>query len=504
MDNLHPQLTRLGRIFDALVHWRETFSGVYYIVRTSGFKALLTRVMEVVKREDPTATISTVDLPFQAMDISSFMLPEERTDIEPTNVSVSVVIPTLNGADDLIKLLPALHNQNGFERIEIIVVDSGSIDESVRLAKAYGATVIQIDKNSFSHSFARNVGGEQASGDYLLFTVQDAFPPSHDWLHRMFTFLKHEHLAAVSCKEKPRADADLFSRVENWYHEREILLMGERDKVLSQPEQQDARSLRANAQLSNVACLMSREVFLRYKFRGIYAEDLDLGLRLLGDGTKIGIMNTTSIIHSHTRLPYDYLKRGFTDKFCLTQLLREPLESTHSQFESFIQDIFFTQNVFTRLKLPKRDKRFATYSVDEFATLTTNLFTAFLADPTIVDQNVNNLKFVDDKTKKFLEQLHTKFYRKGANAGAGTEGNLIKGILQFLNITFEYLRTVYDVLDDHVVHDFQTLQYQYFINLVGRDMAVWHLKFVDEGSEKLKPVVNELLYGNDTWGETHR
>src|SRR5215510_11311738 len=51
------------------------------------------------------------------------------------NVTVSVAIPVKNAGDQFQLLLSALRAQQGFKNVEIIVVDSGSTDGSVEVAR---------------------------------------------------------------------------------------------------------------------------------------------------------------------------------------------------------------------------------------------------------------------------------------------------------------------------------------------------------------------------------
>jgi hypothetical protein len=62
-----------------------------------------------------------------------------------------------------------------------------------------------------------------------------------------------------------------------------------------------------------VSCIISRELFERYRYRGDYAEDLDLGIRLIKDGYRIAMLASVKVIHSHNRPPFYYLKRSFVD-----------------------------------------------------------------------------------------------------------------------------------------------------------------------------------------------
>ena len=210
-----------------------------------------------------------------------------RTLGEPNeNVTVSVVIPVKNAGDDFRSLLSSLARQRGFKGVEIVVVDSGSSDLSVEMAREFGGKVLQISPEEFSHSYARNLAAENSSGDYILFTVQDALPSSDLWLHELFSALKKNDVAAVSCAEDPKNDADLFYRASCWSHYK-FLEVDRQDRIFSKPEIENYFTLRKNAQLSNLACLISRKLFLEYKFRGNFAEDLELGLRLIRMGINL-------------------------------------------------------------------------------------------------------------------------------------------------------------------------------------------------------------------------
>ena len=64
---------------------------------------------------------------------------------------VSVVIPTRNGRLTLEPLLDAVAGQTGDYVCEIIAIDSGSTDGTVRLLEDRGAIVIPIAAGAFNH-----------------------------------------------------------------------------------------------------------------------------------------------------------------------------------------------------------------------------------------------------------------------------------------------------------------------------------------------------------------
>lgn len=247
--------------------------------------------------------------PFTAPEEQVWHMPEK---LVPYTGKVSAVIPAFNGAHELPGLLDALKRQKSVGQLELVVVDSGSTDGTAALAKKAGAKVIHITQEEFSHSYSRRLGAENASGEYLLFMTQDAFPDGDDWLLRLMQPALLSGAAAVSCYERPRDDADLFSWISAWAWR--MTMCGGEDRITALPADSGYDNLRRCAQLSDNACLISKETYFALGgHRGNYAEDLELGLRLLGAGYKLGLLDSVSVIHSHSRPPLYYFKRAIVD-----------------------------------------------------------------------------------------------------------------------------------------------------------------------------------------------
>ena len=81
---------------------------------------------------------------------------------------VSVVIPTLDAAADLAATLAALGDARLIR--EIIVADGGSRDDSVTIAEAAGARIVEAPRGRGTQLAA---GAAAASGDWLLFLHAD-------------------------------------------------------------------------------------------------------------------------------------------------------------------------------------------------------------------------------------------------------------------------------------------------------------------------------------------
>jgi hypothetical protein len=151
--------------------------------------------------------------------------------------------------------------------------------------------------------------------------VQDAYPIGSYWMYGMLRYLldhADQGLVAASCAEYSRSDSDMMydSMINTHYRFLGCLYY---DRI-GQYSGDDHMSLRSRGQLSDVSCLISRECFQQFRYRGNYAEDLDLGIRLIKSGKRVAMMASVKVIHSHNRPAYYYLKRSFVDVVFLVGL----------------------------------------------------------------------------------------------------------------------------------------------------------------------------------------
>ena len=246
------------------------------------------------------------------------------------NGTVSVVIPTYNAGDAFETLLQKLLAQKKVRMIEIVAVDSGSTDKTVEYCKKYGVKLIEIPNKEFSHSYARNLGAKMAKGEILIFMTQDACPIDKYWVHEMINPIASGEAVAVSCKEHCNADIDLYYRCVSENHAKfQGIFFGDKLNVFDSKD--DALTLRKKASLNDVSCSIRSDIFGKYLYRFEYAEDLDMGIRLLKDGYAIKLINATSVVHGHNRPAGYYMKRALVEVRAMENIMEEskqPIESS--------------------------------------------------------------------------------------------------------------------------------------------------------------------------------
>jgi rSAM/selenodomain-associated transferase 2/rSAM/selenodomain-associated transferase 1 len=88
--------------------------------------------------------------------------------------TISIIIPTLNEAQNIADTLSSIKNE---KRIEVIVVDGGSQDGTEKAADLLGAKVIMMSAPSKARQM--NAGAAKAHGDVLLFLHADTRLPEN-------------------------------------------------------------------------------------------------------------------------------------------------------------------------------------------------------------------------------------------------------------------------------------------------------------------------------------
>ena len=93
-----------------------------------------------------------------------------------TPKGISVIIRTLNESKYLPSLLENIIRQKVDLPVEIVLVDSGSTDGTISIAKHFGCKIILIQKDQFSFGRSLNLGCEASSGLFLVFISGHCVP----------------------------------------------------------------------------------------------------------------------------------------------------------------------------------------------------------------------------------------------------------------------------------------------------------------------------------------
>lgn len=235
-------------------------------------------------------------------------------------MTVSVVIPVFNGEELLEEVLTAVAAQDLDEDVETLVIDSGSSDRSVEIARKAGAKLIEIPNSEFQHGRTRNLGVERTCGRLIAFLTQDATPATRRWLAEYVkVFDADPRIGAAYGPHLPRADANpLMAR-----------LLTEFFAEMSPSGETVVHERGAIDFLSNSNSCIRRKLWEELPFPELpYAEDRALGAALLEAGWKKAFVPTAGAVHSHNYTLAESSRRWFDEYRGLRHAVGEKHEAS--------------------------------------------------------------------------------------------------------------------------------------------------------------------------------
>jgi len=126
---------------------------------------------------------------------------------------VSVVIPTFQEENYIANVLSRLVNVK--PEVEIIVVDGGSSDRTIQIARRFTPHIYRLRERGISK--ARNYGAKVAHGDIIIFLDADVLPPE-DFVKRTLKAFEDPCVVGATCNImplRPKPAEFLFFRIYN-------------------------------------------------------------------------------------------------------------------------------------------------------------------------------------------------------------------------------------------------------------------------------------------------
>jgi glycosyltransferase involved in cell wall biosynthesis/GT2 family glycosyltransferase len=216
-------------------------------------------------------------------------------------VSVSAVIPVKDGERYLQELLGALARE-GVD--EILVIDSGSRDRSLQIARAAGVRVLQIGPAEFGHGRTRNLGARSTAGELICFLTQDA-TPAPGWLAAYrAAFALDPRVGAAYGPHLPRPDTSPMIA-------RELQEFFAGFSPGGEPVIQRAGD---PTFLSNVNACYARACLEEIGFRDVpYSEDQTFGADMLAAGWLKVYAPQAGVLHAHDYGALEFMRRYFDE-----------------------------------------------------------------------------------------------------------------------------------------------------------------------------------------------
>ena len=225
-----------------------------------------------------------------------------------------MVIPNWNGADDIRQCLDSLHAQS--LKPHIIMVDNGSVDDSVSLVEKHYPEV-EIIRHDYNKGYAGGVNpGLQLAldrnQDYVAPFNNDAVADKH-WLQKLVEYLDEHPKCAVAACKLVSADGSHMDSTGDYYTTWGLPYPRGRGEANSTiyDNLTDIFAASGGASLYRISAL--REVGLLDEDFFAYYEDVDLSFRLQLADWKVAYV-PASIVYHATSTTGSRVKGFFTEQ----------------------------------------------------------------------------------------------------------------------------------------------------------------------------------------------
>lgn len=238
--------------------------------------------------------------------------------------AVSVVILTYNGEDYLQRILTQVEEQEYAGPVEVLVVDSGSTDSTLKIVARFPRVkLIQIPNEEFGHGRTRNMAARLAGGEIVAFLTHDAVPNTKRWLTELVApFIEFNNVMAVLGKQVARPRSFPLQRYE--IHGMFRGLGPDFGTTLFQASADtfDQAARDAMSYYSDVNSAVRREFLLNViPYQDVrYAEDQLFGKDLIEQGYVKAYAPRASVEHSNDLTLNEYGHRIFDETVGLRQI----------------------------------------------------------------------------------------------------------------------------------------------------------------------------------------
>lgn len=206
------------------------------------------------------------------------------------------MIRTLNEAELIATCLDTLRRQRSGRDVDILVVDSGSTDGTVDIARSQGARVTELAPDDFDYSKALNLGIGEVDGELAISLSAHAIPLDDGWLERMAAPFEDPRVAGVTSRQVPWPDAP-------W---REVQRL---ERMFGPDRRVHSAGDAAGLVFSNAASCVRRSVWTDHPFTLPAAEDQEWAERVLAAGFTVVYEPNAAVYHSHHEGPRAQARR---------------------------------------------------------------------------------------------------------------------------------------------------------------------------------------------------
>lgn len=216
---------------------------------------------------------------------------------------ISLAIRTYNEQKHLREVLESIKRQN-YENYEIIILDSGSTDDTLKIAAEYDVRIEHIPKEDFNYSYASNKLVEYSTGDLVCFLSGHSVPVNNTFLTEINDVFQDMHVGACYGDVIALPDGSWIEKLFHWLgFVKNKIKMDNRGIILE-------KTIHPGIFSCSNACAR-RNLLEKHPFAielGSGGEDVEVAYRIIQDGFAIARMPSLLVMHSHGKKLLPFIK----------------------------------------------------------------------------------------------------------------------------------------------------------------------------------------------------
>jgi rhamnosyltransferase len=210
-------------------------------------------------------------------------------------LKAQLVVPTLNAGKLWPQFIAAVQKQSSID-LRVLVIDSGSTDGTVELARQAEFEILSIPQSSFNHGGTRQNAVERLNEDteFVLFMTQDAILEKENSMVTLLESFNDPTIACAYGRQLPHENA-------TWY--------AASSRLIHYPDISETRSLKDKDRLGIKTVFFSNS-FAAYRVKSlksvggfpkdvILGEDMYVCGKMLLTGFKVKYCANACVFHSH-------------------------------------------------------------------------------------------------------------------------------------------------------------------------------------------------------------
>jgi glycosyltransferase involved in cell wall biosynthesis len=249
----------------------------------------------------------------------------------------SFVIRAYNEEKHIRKLLEGILAQT-VKEVEIILVDSGSTDQTVEIAGEYPVNVVRIDPEDFSFGYSLNRGIDACTNELVVIASAHVYPVYPDWLETLLKPFADPKVALTYGKQRGN-ETSKFSEHQlfrQWFPD-------------GKPAPQD------HPFCNNANSAIRKSFWQKTPYDEFLPglEDLDWAFRVMKQGYEIQYVPDAEIIHVHQETPTGIYRRYLREGMAFKRIF----PNEHFKLWDFLR--LSVSNIFTDWQAAGNEKKLA-------------------------------------------------------------------------------------------------------------------------------------------------